>query len=220
MWWWWWYFRDLLKHDWFQKGCCNNSEETTRYSCLHDVDNSKFQHVEKLETRQSNLVITCFFSFFGKGDVFSFLEVVWKFQTQSLKAEMSYFWEKIFGHVIILTCWDGLRYMVSITLNSALFSKISNVHIFRTMHRIVMIFSSKCRLQITWQILSAFGTVEYSTGPMRTHKEPTNWASNLAPKLPGWKRQKLLVRQKIEFFQSPRYRYTNRTTEKETSNKC
>ena len=118
------------------------------------------------------------------------------------------------------TCCDGLRYMVSITLNNTLFSKISNVHIFRTMHRIVMIFSSKCKLQVTWQMLSTFGTVEYSTGPMRTHKEPTNWASNLDPKLLGWKRQKLLVRQKIEFFQSPRYRCTNRPTEKETSNKC
>ena len=74
----------------------------------------------------------------------------------------------------VSSCCDGLRYMVSITLNSALFSKISNVHIFRTMHRIVMIFSSKFTLQVNWQMLSTFGTVEYSTGPMRTPKGSTS----------------------------------------------
>ena len=90
--------------------------------------------------------------------------------------------------------------MVSITLNNALFSKISNVHIFRTMHRIAMIFSSKCKLQVTWQMLSTFGTVEYSTGPTRTHKESTNWASNLTPKLLGWKRLNWSWDKKLNFF--------------------
>ena len=81
--------------------------------------------------------------------------------------------------------------MVSITLNNALFSKISNVHIFRTMHRIVMIFSSKCRLQVTWQMLSTFGTVEYSTGPMRTHKETTNSTSKFGSKMAELKTPKI-----------------------------
>ena len=45
--------------------------------------------------------------------------------------------------------------MVSITLNSALFSKISNVHIFRTMHRILMIFFIKM------YIISHLTNVEY-----------------------------------------------------------
>ena len=121
---------------------------------------------------------------------------------------------------LLLPCCDGLRYMVSISLNNALFSKISNVHIFRTMHHIVMIFSSKCRLQVTWQMLSTFGTVEYSTGPMRTHKDPIKLSFKFDPKIVGLKTHKLVVRQKIEFFQSPRYRYTNPTTKKETSNRC
>ena len=115
--------------------------------------------------------------------------------------------------------WDGLRYMGALTLNNAFFPRISNAHIFRTTHRIVMIFSSKCRWKVIWQILSTIRTVEYSTGPMRTLKEPIYWASNLAPKLMVWKHQKLLVEQKNWIFQSPRYRYTNPTTEKETSNK-
>ena len=151
-------------------------------------------------------------------------------------ADLRFFWKKTLSEVpfwisllyliflnkfwSVVSCWDGLRYMVSITLNNTLFSKISNVHIFRTMHRIVMIFSSKCTLQVTWQMLSTFGTVEYSTGPMRTHKEPTNWTWKFDQKLLGWKHQKLLVGQKNWFFQSPRYRHTNPTTEKETSNQC
>ena len=54
-------------------------------------------------------------------------------------------------------------------------SKLFSIHdIFRTTKRIVLIFSSKCRLKVIWQILSTFGTVEYSTGSMITHKEPTN----------------------------------------------
>ena len=110
--------------------------------------------------------------------------------------------------------------MVSVTLNNAFFSKILNAYIFRTTHRILMIFSSKCRLKVIEQILSTFGTVEYSTGPMWTPKGSINSTSNFDPKLLGEKGKKLLMRQKIEFFQSPRYRYTNPTTQKETSNRC
>ena len=90
--------------------------------------------------------------------------------------------------------------MGALTLNNACFPKISNAHIFRTTHRNVMIFSSKCRWKVIWQILSTCGTVEYSTGPMRTHKEPTNWTWKFDQKLLGWKHQKLLVGQKNDFF--------------------
>ena len=143
------------------------------------------------------------------------------FLTKTIQ-EISNFYKKNLKNIFILsqTCWDGLRYMGALTLNNAFFPRISNAHIFRTTHRIVMIFSSKCRWKVIWQILSTIRTVEYSTGPMRTLKEPIYWASNLAPKLMVWKHQKLLVEQKNWIFQSPRYRYTNPTTEKETSNQC
>ena len=90
--------------------------------------------------------------------------------------------------------------MVSVTLNNAFFSKILNAYIFITTDRIMMIFLSKCRLKVIWQILSTFGTVEYSTGPMWTPKWAINSTSNFDPKLLSWKRKKLLMRQKIEFF--------------------
>ena len=55
--------------------------------------------------------------------------------------------------------------------------------IFRITHRITMIFSSKCRLKVIWQVLNTFRTIEYSTGPMRTHKETTNSTSKFGSKM-------------------------------------
>ena len=117
------------------------------------------------------------------------------------------------------TCWDGFRYMVSITLNNTLFSKISNVHIFRTMHHIVMIFSSKCRLQVTWQMLNTFGTVEYSTGPMRTHKETTNSTAKFGSKMAELKTPKIAHETKNWIFSKSKISIHQSNHGKETSNK-
>ena len=91
---------------------------------------------------------------------------------------------------------------MSVTLNNAFFSKVLNAYIFRTTDRIMMIFSSKCRLKAIWQILSTFGTVEYSTGPMRTPKGLTHYTSNFDPKLLGsW--DKILNFFKVQDIDTP-----------------
>ena len=91
--------------------------------------------------------------------------------------------------------------MVSETLNNAFFSKILNGYIFRTTHRIIMIFSSKCRVKVIEQILNTFGTVEYSTGPMRTHKETTNSTAKFGSKVAELKAPKIAHETKnLNFF--------------------
>ena len=90
--------------------------------------------------------------------------------------------------------------MVSVTLNNAFFSKILNAYIFRTTHRILMIFSSKCRLKVIEQILSTFGTVEYSTGPMWTPKGSINSISNLTPNCWAEKAKNCSWDKKLNFF--------------------
>ena len=89
---------------------------------------------------------------------------------------------------------------MSVTLNNAFFSKILNAYIFRTTHRILMIFSSKCRLKVIEQILSTFGTVEYSTGPMWTPKGSINSISNLTPNCWAEKAKNCSWDKKLNFF--------------------
>ena len=63
--------------------------------------------------------------------------------------------------------------------------------IFRTTHRLTMIFSSKCRKSVIWQVLNTFRTIEYSTGPMRTHKETTNSTAKFGSKMAELKTPKI-----------------------------
>ena len=86
----------------------------------------------------------------------------------------------------IMLKWTAVK--VVITCISKHFSMYD---IFRTTHRLTMIFSSKCRLNVIWQVLNTFRTIEYSTGPMRTHKEATNSTAKFGSKMAELKTPKI-----------------------------